>query len=137
MATVTDEVQAPSPDDMLEEAVLMQEDVLAGQAEADPNKKYQVYLDIDGKKVPVIDQPESEKFKVAIEAVNKRAANYDQEVYRLASYRLSKMNETEAVDFIAEVEPGDRDHYLRAERAGKNRAAIFKVFGQPSDNKEE
>lgn len=138
MTTVTDDTQAPSPDDMLEAAVMMQEEVLAARDEesrgAEP--RYQVYLDINGKKVPIIDQPEEEKFKIATEAVNKRAESYEEETYRLAQFKLEQMNVVEAVDLIRELSPGDREIYLRAEKSGKNRDSVFKVFGQPTDTKE-
>lgn len=124
-----------TPDDMLEAAVLMREQVLDAEAEKDKanpeGPRYQTTLLINGEVVPIVDQPEEVKFATATAAVNARAEQYEEETYRVAKFKLSKMSEVEAVDLLAEMSPGDKEIYLRAEKDGKNRKAIFEVFGSP------
>lgn len=127
------------PDEILEELVLQNEDKLDAITEAHkaehPDEpegpRSQVHLLINGEMVPVIDQPEDVKHSIATEAVNKRAENYDDETLRYATFKLEQLNEVEAVDAIRELSPGDRQIWLRAERDGQDREAIFTVFGQP------
>lgn len=121
-----------TPDDMLEAAVLIQEErleSLAGKGEEGP--KFRATLNINGEIVEIVDQPDEEKFATATKAVNKRAEQYEEETFRVAKFKLSKMDEVEAVDHIASLAAGDKEIYLRAEAAGKNRKAIFEVFGKP------
>lgn len=126
----------PSAEDVLEDQILQAEDSL------DEGARYPMMLNFGTVQEPDIrpvgaDTTDEEKQAVATESVRKRAMNYDAETYRYASFRLSKMNEVEAVDAIRELTPGDRDIWLRAEFEGQARDDIFTVFGLPPEADEE
>lgn len=123
-----------TPDDMLEAAVLMQEQKLDSMVKpGEEGPRSRATLSIHGEIVEIVDQPDEAKFATATAAVNKRAEEYEEETFRVAEYKLGKLSEVEAVDHIAELAPGDKDIYLRAEKKGKNRKAIFEVFGNPQE----
>lgn len=123
-----------TPDDLLEAQVIMHEESLeASTRGSGEGKRYPVTVNIDGKIVEIVDQPEEVKFATATEAVNKRAEKYAEETFRVAKFKLENMTAVEAVDHIAPLSPGDKEIYLRAEKAGKGRKEIFEVFGNPEE----
>lgn len=137
--------EMPKPttaDDMLEASVLMNEDRLEDEAlragrGSSEGKRWPVKLRIGGKLVEVVDQSEEDKAKIATQSVKKRVEVYDEETEKYAKYKLENMSEVEAIDFIRELPPGDRQIYLKAEKARRDhgRDAIFAIFGQPEKEK--
>ena len=136
MATTPAGSPAPTAEEVLEDLVLQQEESLEEGA------RFPVLLNFGTNEEPDIreigpDQSDEVKARIASEAVSRRAESYADETYRYAKFKLSKLNDVEAVDAIRELSPGDRDIWLRAEFDGQARDDIFAVFGLPPDVDEE
>lgn len=134
--------QPTTPEDMLEAAVLMQEDKLEDDAiryaqnkGASEGRRWPVKINVGTNEKPklvtVVDRTPEEKAAIATESVKHRVAKHNEETMKYAQFKLGNLNEVEAVDFIRDLPPGDRQLYLKVENEGQKRKAIFDIFGKP------
>lgn len=80
------------------------------------------------------DRTREEKEQMARDAAVASVARHNANVAAEADRKLKDLNEPQAADFMRTLSPTDRAIYLRAEKDGLNREAIFKEFGEPESD---